>query len=424
MEYRKKDFGSYHLHMIKSDRFKSLMVRVIFRTQAKKELITIRNFLGSMLVLSTKNYKTRRDLVIKLQDLYALDIKTTNERIGAYHHMNVYMTMLNEKYTESGMLDQSLDLLQEIIFHPNVENSSFDQTSFDIVKMNIELNIKSIKEDSNHYAMIRTLEEMARNNEAYGDHGYGYLEDLEKITPKTLYQYYQEMLKNNYIDIYVVGSFDFLEMEKLIHDKFAFYTFKTNPIPAYITSTPAKKVNIIKEEENNKQSKLCIGCKLVNLTSYQIKYPLTLYNIILGGGSDSKLFLEVREKNSLAYTVRSILNKTDNVLLITTGIAKENYKKTVKIVKEQLKAMEEGNISDDEIEKAKRLYITALDDINDSMSKIISSYYMMELLGTDDLEVKRKKITQVTKEEIMDIAKNVKIDTIFFLEGVKSDEED
>ncbi len=424
MEYRKKDFGSYRLHMIKSDRFKSLMVRVIFRQQAKKELITKRNFLGSMLVLSTKNYQSKRDLVIKTQDLYALDIKATNERIGAYHHMNVYMTMLNEKYTESGMLDKSLNLLKEVILNPNAQNGEFDQGSFDIVKKNMALNIKSIKEDSNHYAMIRTLEEMARNNEAYGDHGYGYLEDLEKITPSSLYEYYQEMLKNDYIDIYVVGSFDFLEMEQLIHDKFTFYTFKTNPIPAYITSEPSKKVNIVKEKENNKQSKLCLGCKLVDLTSYQIKYPLTLYNIILGGGSDSKLFIEVREKNSLAYTVRSILNKTDNILLITTGIAKENYKKTVKIVKEQLKAMADGNISDDEIEKAKRLYLTALDDIKDSMSKIISSYYMMELLGTDELEVKRQKIMQVSKEEIIDVAKKVKMDTIFFLEGEKSDEED
>lgn len=423
MEYQKKQLGSYNLHMIKTDKFKTITVRITFRKPIKKEEITIRNFLCDMLTLSSKDYPTKKALATKAQELYAAHISSTNYRLGNYINSNFYLKILNEKYSEEGMFEKSIQFFSDLIFKPNVINHKFDSNSFQIVKTNTMLALQSIKEDYSKYSMIRLLENMDLDS-PISFRGYGYQEDLEKIDEENLYQFYQDMLKTNMVNIFVIGNIDFYDTEKLIRENFEFVTLKKIRIPSIITCDKApKKVKTITESENMKQSKLAIGCKTVNLTEYERNYPLTLYNILFGGGSDSKLFQEVREKNSLAYTIRSIPNKLDNLILITAGIAKENFKKTVKLVEHEMKEMEKGNFTDEEIEKAKKLFVTALEESEDSQGQIIEVYYMMEMLGTDDLETKKKKMLQVTKEDIIHVAKKVKMDTVYLLEGESEHEE-
>ena len=423
MEYQKKELGSYNLHMIQTDKFKTITVRIVFRKPIIKEEITIRNFLSDMLMLSSKDYPTKRALAIKAQDLYEASIGATNYRLGNYINTNFYLTILNEKYTEKGMLEKSIQFFHDMLFKPNVTNQAFDEQSFKIVKTQTELAIQSMKEDSAQYSVIRLLENMEPDS-PLSYRGYGYLEDIENITPSTLYDFYKDMLKSNMVDIFVIGNINFYEIEKLIRENFEFVTLKRTRMPSVIECNKVpKKIKTITEQDDITQAKLAIGCRTVNLTQYERNYPLTIYNILLGGGSDSKLFTEVREKNSLAYTVRSVPNKLDNLLLITAGIAKENFKKAVKLIEEEMKKMEKGEFNEEDIEKAKQFYVTALEESTDSPGRIIDSYYMMELLGTDDIETKKKKMLKVTTKEIVEVAKKVKIDTIYLLEGKEIDEE-
>lgn len=417
MEYQKKDLGSYQLQMIKTDKFKTITVRVTFRKPIEKEEITIRNFLCDMLTLSTKDYPTKRLLAKKAQDLYAAHVSSTNYRLGNYINSNFYLKILNEKYSEPGMLEKSMTFFRDLLFRPNVENRKFDTQSFQIVKTNTELALKSVKEDYAKYSMIRLLETMDEGKPT-SFRGYGYQEDLEKITEENLYEFYQDMLKTNMVDIFVIGDIDFYETEKLIKENFHFVTLKKTRIPTLIACDhPPKKIITKIEQEPMRQSKLAIGCRTVALTEYERNYPLTLYNILLGGGSDSKLFQEVREKNSLAYTIRSVPNKLDNLLLITAGISKENFKKTVKLIEHEMKEMEKGHFTEEDLDKAKQLFVTALEESEDSAGQILEVYYMMEMLGTDDLETKKKKMLQVKMQEVINVAKKVKLDTIYLLEG-------
>ena len=110
MEYKKIDKTSYNLHLIKTNRFKTLNIRICFRDEIKKDKITIRNFLTNYLTYSTNTYPSKRDLVLKTQDLYALSIYTKCYRSGRFNVTNFYLSLLNEKYTEAGMLDKSLEL--------------------------------------------------------------------------------------------------------------------------------------------------------------------------------------------------------------------------------------------------------------------------------------------------------------------------
>ena len=131
----------------------------------------------------------------------------------------------------------------------------------------------------------------------------------------------------------------------------------------------------------------------------------------------SLLFKEVRENNSLAYTISSITNKLDNLIIIRGGITSGKSKDAVEIIKKILKSLASGKISDEMLYKAKEFYTSAIDDIVESTFQIIESYYMVELLGVDDIETKRKKMLKVTKEEVVRVASKIKINTIYVLEG-------
>ena len=154
------------------------------------------------------------------------------------------------------------------------------------------------------------------------------------------------------------------------------------------------------EEMNISQSKLSIGCKISNINDFDRNYVLPIYSIILGGGSSSKLFNNVREKNSLCYYISASGNKLDNILFITSGINAKNYDKCLLLIKKELKNMQKGNFTEDDIEKAKTQYITMLDELWEDPFQIISFYYSIGILNKDDYDTRKKNIMSVKYEDI------------------------
>jgi len=163
MKYIKKVLGSYNLHMLKTDRFKTITIDLIFRKKITKEEITKRNFLADLLTFSSKNYPTRRLMATKQQDLYACEVDFNCYRLGNYYNTDISLLCLNEKYTEKGMLEESINYLSDIIFNPNVSNNRFDKTSFEIIKENTIKQIQSIEEDTRKYSLVKMLESMGKD---------------------------------------------------------------------------------------------------------------------------------------------------------------------------------------------------------------------------------------------------------------------
>lgn len=422
MEYKKKEYLSYHLHMIKTNRFKEIKVRVIFRDNIKKEEITIRNLLGDMLVYSTQKYKTARSLAIASQDLYSLNVSYNGYRTGKYNVSNFVLSFLEPKYTEKDMFEKSIKFLSDILFKPNVKDRKFDKESFSIVKNLLSQRIDALKENPKMYSSIRMLENMA-NEEVISYRSLGYKEDLDNITEEKLYEYYDKFIKSNVIDIFVIGNIDFLKTEKVIKDNFKFHALRVDKKNPYIDCIKApRKIKTVMEEDDTTQAKLSIGCRLVNLTNQERKYPLTLFNIILGSGTDSKFFKEIREQHSLAYYIYSVCYKPDNIMVISSGIDYNDREKVVKLVKEKIKDMRKGKFSEEDIEKAKVLFLSSIEDIEDKQYTITEAYYAMNILDVDDIKTRKEKMLEVTKEEIMKVAKKVKIDTIYLLGGKNNEE--
>ena len=418
MEYVKKDLGSYNLHVIKTNKFKTIMVRVVFQRPIKKEEITIRNVLSDMFLQSSKKYKSKRELSIKAQDLYAADITTGNSRLGNYMVTNFYLSLLNDKYTEEGNFEAGLEFLSEIIFNPDVKNNKFNSKQLDVVKSNCRSALNSIKEDASNYSVIRLFEELDNSTSSYRMNGY--LEDLDNIDVDSLYTYYESMIKSDLVDIFVIGDVDEEDMVSLFRKYFKIKTLKkrkTNYLLDDVSCRKKKKVSY--EDSDNNQSNLAIACRVHGLSDYERNYPLTLFNIIFGGGCDSKLFKEVREEHSLCYSVYSVPNKLDHLLIIKAGIDRYNFDKTIEIIEKELNDMKKGKFNESDINTAKEYYETAIEATEESQHRLIDNYMMMEFIGTDTLDVKREMMSKVTKKEIVKVAKKINIDTIFLLEGGK-----
>lgn len=423
IEYKKTDMTSFNLHTIKTDRFKTITFRICLRSKIEKDEITLRNILTSFLTYATENYPTKRDITLKAQDLYAVNVYTKSYRSGKFNMINFCMSMLNEKYTEKGMLEESIKFLSEVVFHPNFKDDDAFNEAFNFLFESVKNSMKEIKENPTTYSVIRMLEEMD-SDMPYGYREYGYDDDLNRLNKDNLIAYYDKLIKTSLVDIYVIGNIDSNEIQDLFRKYFAFSTYKRKKESQLIEHMKMPtKIKVVKELIEGNQSKLSIGCKIDHLTEFERNYVLTIYNMILGGNSESKFFQIIREKNSLAYYVYSSLNKLDSLMIIKAGISRDNYDKTIKLIKKIMKDMTLGNFTEEHIEIVKENYLSLLKEIEDNETAIIETYLAKDLLNLGSIEERKREISKVTKEDVIKVAKKIKIDTIFLLEGVCGSED-
>lgn len=421
MKYTKKDLASYNLHLINTDKFKTITIKVVFSRPIKKDEITMRNVLSDVLLQSSKNYESRRELTIKAEELYAADVFNNTQRIGNYILTSFNLQVLNDKYTEDGNFEEAVKFLSEIIFNPDIKNNAFKEDKLDLVLSNVKVALESLKEDATNYSLLRLMEAYDKDSPV-SYRMVGYLEDIDKIKTDTLYEYYQKMIEYDYVDIYVVGDIENNTIQEIMKKYFKFRKVKKIKPSYNIEPKKTRKRRLLaKETIENNQSKLAIACTISKASKYEINYPLVLANIIYGGGPDSKLFKDVREKNSLCYSIYSYPVKLDNLLIISAGIDKENYNKSLELTTELLKDMKKGKFTDKDINIAKEYYNTACEEVEESEYKIINEYLSQEILGVEPLEERVKIMNNVTKKDIVKVIKKIDMDTVFLLEGVKDE---
>lgn len=405
------------LHLINTNKFKTNIVSVFLTKKLTRENITKEALIPAVLRLGTANAKTQEELNKKLENMYGADFNCGIEKRGDNHVLKFYIEAIEDEYALNGetIQKEAINLLLDIVFNPLIENSGFKKEYVDGEKENLKRIIESKIDNKSNYAYVRCIEEMYKN-EPFGLYEYGYIEDLKNINENNLYEYYEEFLNNCKIDIFVSGNIN----EKEIED-----TIKSNKNinkllprnPEFILDSKQDVNNIkeqtVEEKMDVSQGKIVIGMSIKNDIDDAV---LNVYNAILGGGANSKLFQNVREKASLAYTAGSRYIKSKNNIFIRCGIEIKNYEKTIEIIKEQLEDMKKGKFSEDDIKNAKELLIASFISIQDEQPREIS-YYMSQQLSKDisDIETACKKIESVNKQQIIEAAENIMINTIFFL---------
>lgn len=415
--------GAYNLHIIKTNKFKTITVEVNFRRLIEKDEITKRNLLKAVLLNSTYDFPTEKELIIETEKLYDLKLLSSNSRIGNYTNLAFKVRFLNETYTKPGMNKESIQFLMNVLFHPNIKKDAFKEEIVNNCKKQLEKSILSLKDNKLKYSLIKLLENT--QDYPYSYNSFGYLEDLEKIGHKNLYEYYKSVLNNDFIDIFVVGDIETAEVKDLLKDYLNIRTFKKEQknITVKELSSPAKIIRN-KETDSVNQSQLTILYSINNLTDYERKYVLNVYNEMLGGSSNSLLFETVREQNSYAYYINSISKNYDNILMIYSGIEKGNEETVLKLINQTLTNINKGKFKENIIDNSKETIISSIKASLDSPSGIINTNYAKILVGSDDYQTRIEKISQVTKQDIIDVSKKIKIHSVFILEGEDKNETD
>lgn len=422
MKYKKIDCGSYKLHLINTNKFKTTFIKVVFRNNIKKDKLTINNFLLCYLLTSTKKYPKKRDIALKTYDLYGVNLSDEIYQMGNLLISNIKISALNEKYTSSNLLYEVLDFLKEIIFNPNVENNEFVKENFDLVKENLTKQILSIKERPNTYAAERFYETMA-NDAPVSFHETGYISDIENITEKKLYEYYLEMLNTNSIDIFIVGEFNNEKLEKYIKSNFDFEGNKTELLPLRVDNLyPKNEILKVVEDTNYKQSSLFLGYTFDDINDDNI-FAMFLFNIIFASSADSRLFKIIRERNSLVYNISGVIRNYDNIYRVKAEISYKNCEKAIKLIEEELTNIIDNGITDKELDNAKKIYITTCEDMFEYPSSIADYYFTINYSTIHDDESVRKIVSNLTKKDIVEAAKKLKLNTIY-IQKEDSNEED
>lgn len=419
MDYENKEIKEgINLHMIKTNKFKTNLLSVFLTTPLLKETITKEALIGSVLRRGCKTMPTTEQISINLEEMYGASFDCGIEKIGDNHVLKFYLETINDEFLpqEENMLKKSIDTILEIVFEPLSENGEFKKEYVKTEKENLKQIIEGKIDNKAKYAQDRCIEEMYKDK-PYGLYKFGYVEDLEKITSKELYEYYKKMIKECKIDIFISGKIDTTETKEMVEKN------------ANITNLQGRKIVINKEQKLDNveepkiieekldvtQGKLVLGLNIPD-TSLDEKYVAMMYNTILGGGANSKLFQNVREKASLAYTAGSSYIRQKDNILIRAGIEIANYNKALDIIKKQIEDMKNGEFTKKNLEDAKQNIISAIKFIPDEQDTQITYYFGQVIAGSNvSFEEYIKRIESITKEQIVNLAKKININTIYFL---------
>ena len=409
-----------NLTLIPEEKFKSNLVSIYIQRILDRDEVTMNALLPSIIKSGSEKYPSAREMSYHQDDLYGVSIGADSSKRGESQVITFKIISTDEEYLDEQIFKKVVKYLDEVVNHPLVIDGGFKEEYVTIEKENLKNRIESIINDKGRYAVERAREEMFKN-EKYGISDLGYLEDIDKITAKGLYEHYVNIMKTSPIDIVVEGNFDEDEIVEIISNGFDFHRENIIEIPRADFIKKVDEIKVIKEEMDITQGKLVMGyrCNVDYKDEFKY-YSLFVGSNVLGGGPHSKLFVNVREKESLCYYIYSSLEKYKTSMFISSGIESENYDKTVELIGEQLKSLKEGKISDEELLNSKSAIISSLKTIKDSLGGSSDFYFSQSMGGTNTtVEKIIEMIEKVTVSDIVETFKNIELDTIYFLSNNK-----
>ena len=418
MEYIEKTIKKgIKVHSLKTNKFKTNLIAIFLTSELSRKTVTSNALISTVLRRGSKNMPTQEEISKELEELYGATFDCGIDKTGDNQVLKFYIESINDKFLpqkDENMLKTSIEKILDIVFNPLIKDEAFDKEYVAQEKENIKHRIEGKIDNKARYALDRCIEEMYKNK-PFGLYKFGYVEDLENIDEKNLYQQYKDLINECKIDIFISGDIDdniesiILENEKVKKLK------EREPKYNKESEQEREKHGEITEKMDVNQGKLVIGLD-VNTQSEDEKYYTLVYNNILGGSANSKIFQNVREKANLAYVASSNYFRYKNNIFINCGIEISNYQKAVDLIKIQLEDMKKGNFTDEEIENAKKSIVAIIRTIDDEQDTGITYYFGQELSNNKtSIEDYIKKIEGVKRENILDVANKIDINTIYFL---------
>ena len=407
-----------NINYIKTDKFKSNFISFSFITKVDKERVALNALLSRVLCRGSQNYPSQAKIDKKLQYLYSSRIGTRNDTLGEFQIFGLVADVLNDKYTlGTPVTDEILDLICDIVFNPYLENGAFSEQYTESEKSNLIDAINAEINNKTKYANSRCIGEMCKN-EIFSIKKTGTAEDVEKITPKSLFEAYKRILKECRIEIYAVGDMDINKITNKFKTHFNDITREVEKIEKESIVRRADSANEVLETQNVKQGKLAMGFRIGKTIEDGNHHITRLFSEVFGGSPTSKLFTNVREKMSLCYYCYSLTNQRNGVLLVSAGIECENKEIAQNAILEQLESIKNGKITPEELESAKKSLKNSFMHVYDSPEGM-QSWSLYRMLSGDYSTPMQEatKTDATTVDEIANLAKGITLDTVYFLKG-------
>ncbi len=407
------------LHIIDAPKFKTNLMSVYLNIPLTRSDVTQAALLPSVLKRGCIKYPTMKDLSRRLDDLYSASLSAGVRTKGDGEVLFFSAQYIADKYSGESLTGEIAEFLYSFIFEPLTENGGFLSGYVEGEKINLKNAILGLINDKKEYAEVKCREAMF-GQQGYGMFEAGYVEDLDDISPYSLYSFYSRVLKTAKIDIFLSGSIDDIAVNKVKEILCSSFTPRN---ASYIQTSAAiladnADIKYVTEDADVVQSKLCIGLRCgVEATSPD--YPaLMLASCIFGGSPFSKLFNNVREKLSLAYYAVAKVSRFNSVMMISSGIQTENYKAAYDEIMVQFNKMCSGEITSEEIEAGKKYLSNSLNSMNDKLYGMEDYYLSQVIMGTNQsTEDLLNEIMNVDKEKICSVMNRICFDTVYFLKG-------
>ncbi len=418
MKYKTYNCNSFNIYTIKTDRFKTSHLEVIFKNVLKKEEIGTYSFLADMLSEGCKKYPRKKDLITRFEELYKIVIYASTMRVGNVIDLHVSLDFINPEYIEDeGYIEDVIKTLFEVTLNPNVCNDEFDLKTFNIVKERLRREINSLKENPVKQSIKEAIKTMDSNSPTSYEI-LGTIEELENITPAKLYNAYKSLRKNFKVDVFLIGNLDMDNVASLIKKYFKNRYIVSDNFEVMVDNKETKKVKVKAMKSDNIQTNLVMLFNLKNLSELEKNITLNCFNYLYGsGGLTSKLYKSIREENSLCYAINSMYLKYDKLLMVQISLDNCNVKKAISLVKKELKSMQNGNFSEEEVRDAINNMVISLDMSLDNNIAILNNYVFNIYDKLPSIEERKEYFKKLTKEDIVNVSKKVKLNTIFTLEG-------
>jgi predicted Zn-dependent peptidase len=415
------EMQGYKLHVIKTEKYKTNTFVWKMKAPLNKEDVTLRALLPQVMQSSTEKYPSTTVLRSYLDDLYGATFFVDLGKKGENHVMSFSLEIANEKFLNdpSPLLKKGFEFLAEVLNNPHASGNSFDKETVEKEKRTLKQRIQSVYDDKMRYSNFRLIEEMCKG-EPYALQVNGEMEDVDQITAESLYQYYQKAFQEDEMDLYVIGDVNEEEAGKLAGELLHFDNRKPQRVMQEV-GRKVEKAKEVKEQQDIKQGKLNIGYRTNIIYGDSDYYALQVFNGIFGGFSHSKLFINVREKASLAYYAASRVESHKGLLMVMSGIDLKNYDQAVRIIHEQMDAMKKGDFSDQELEQTKAVIQNQMLETVDTARGLVEVLYHNVVANVDiPLNHYLEEVQKATKEEVVNVAQKVELDTIYFLTGTEA----
>ena len=389
------------------------LVRQMDRTEAAMNAL-----LPAVLLRGTKHYPDLRSITEHLDELYGASVSPLVRRVGDYQNTGVFCGFMDDRFALPGdrVLENVIGFLEEVLLDSPLEEGGFLRSFVDSEKKNLISTIESELNDKRTYSMNRLLKLMCASD-SFGLPRLGEIDQVAAIEPAALYDHYRKILRESPIEIFYVGSGEPTEVAGMLMPLLGRLDRAHQPLAPQTPFQPCQGRDVVETMEVS-QGKLCMGFT-TPITNRDEAFPaMQVMNTILGAGMTSKLFMNVREKLSLCYSIGSGYYGTKGIVTVAAGIDFDKEEITRQEVLRQLKACQEGDITEEELTAARQAILSSLRATHDSPGAIEGYYATAAISGMKMTPQEyMAAVEAVTREQVVAAANSLTLHTTYFLKG-------